>query len=89
MVCSAAELVLPKGALTTMIPFIAGVLHIDIVDADSRPGDDFQIGRMVDQGRVDPGPAAGDDGVVGADNLVKFGHGETEFYIERDAGVLQ
>jgi hypothetical protein len=44
---------------------------------------------MVEKRRVHPGPAPGDEGVVSADELVEFRHGEAEFDVDFNPGVVQ
>ena len=63
-VCSAAAIVLPVGALTTMMPARVAASQVDVVDADAGPADDDQAGAGGDHLGVDLDLAAHDERVV-------------------------
>ena len=64
MVCSAAAIVLPVGALTTVMPGVRGRVEVDVVDADAGPPDDDQARAGRDHRRVDLDLAAHEERVV-------------------------
>ena len=63
--CSAAAIVLPVGALTTVIPAARRGIEIDVVDADAGPADDLEpVAGGRDHLGVDLDLAADDERVV-------------------------
>ena len=58
-VCSAAAIVLPVGALTTVIPAARRRLEVDVVDADPGPADDLEARARRRRSRRRPGPGSG------------------------------
>jgi hypothetical protein len=60
-----------EGSVDDDDPLVAGILDIDVVDTDAGPGDDFQLPAVIEQRRVDPSAAAGNDCFVTADQLVQ------------------
>ncbi len=67
----------------------AGGRHVDVVDADSGPGDDLQVGGVREQVAVDLGTAAGDNGVVFADGVMQRLARQAEPDIDLDAVVVE
>ena len=62
--CSAAAIVLPVGALTTVIPAAGRGVEVDVVDADAGPADDLEPVAGGDHAGVDLDLAADDQRVV-------------------------
>ena len=65
--CSAAAMVLPVGALTTVMPGPRRRLEVDVVDADAGPADDLQPRPGGEELGIDLDLAADDERVVVAD----------------------
>ena len=61
-----------EGGVDNDNPLGTGIVHIDIVDADPGTGDDLQFCGCIQQGFIDVGAAAGDDGVIVADDRQQF-----------------
>ena len=62
--CSAAEMTVDSGALTTRIPRRVACVDVDVVDADSGPSDHAQARRALEQPGVELRLRADDDRVV-------------------------
>ena len=71
-VCSAAAMVLPVGALTTVMPGPRRRLEVDVVDADAGPADDDEPRPGGDQRGVDLDLAADDERVVVGDDRAQL-----------------
>ncbi len=78
-----------EGSVDHDDPLVAGGFDIDVVDAHSGPGHDLQSLGMLQQGSIHAGAATGDDGLILANDLVKFRNGQTEFDIELDSGIVE
>ena len=63
-VCSAAAMVLPVGALTTVMPGPRRSIEVDVVHADAGPADDHETGARGDELGVDLDLASDDERVV-------------------------
>ncbi len=77
-----------EGSVDDNDALLAGVLDVDVVDADAGAGDDLQALAGVDQRRVDLGAAAGDDGVVAGDEFVQFGNRQAELDVDLDPRIF-
>ena len=69
-------------------PFGTGIVHIDVVDADTGPGDHLEARAGVQQGLVDSRTAACDDHVILADDSQQFLFFQAEFHIQLDTRFL-
>jgi hypothetical protein len=76
-----------EGGIDNDDPFAAGVIDIDVVDADTGPGHDLEFPAGVKKRCVNSGAATGDDGFVVGYALAKLRHRETDADIHLDLGV--
>jgi hypothetical protein len=77
-----------EGGIDYDHPLGAGIVDIDVVDADAGPGNHLETRGGIQQGLVDGRSAAGDDDIVPSDDRQQFLFFQAESHIQLDARFL-